>query len=67
MASAAERHLASVIANLEIKLGHTTVGPEKLAGLSSACRFIAERANLPLRNDQRSLGAARLPTRAACT
>jgi 2-isopropylmalate synthase len=49
-------NLASVIANLEIKLGHTTVGPEKLAGLSSACRFIAELANLPLRNDQPFVG-----------
>src|ERR1035441_8564732 len=51
-------NLASVIANLEIKLGHTTVGPEKLAGLSSVCRFIAERANLPLRNDQPFVGSS---------
>ena len=29
-------NLASVIANLELKLGHTTIGPEKLAGLTSA-------------------------------
>ena len=29
-------NLASVIANLELKLGHTTIGPEKLASLSSA-------------------------------
>src|ERR1700730_17550848 len=35
-------NLASVIAKLEIKLGHTTVGPEKLAGLAGVCRFIAE-------------------------
>src|SRR5664280_3150471 len=49
-------NLASVIANLEIKLGHTTVGPENLASLSSVCRFIAERANLPLRNDQPFVG-----------
>ena len=33
-------NLASVIANLELKLGHTTVGPEKLASLASVCRFI---------------------------
>ena len=26
-------NLASVIANLELKLGHTTIGPEKLASL----------------------------------
>jgi 2-isopropylmalate synthase len=48
--------LASVIANLELKLGHTTIGPEKLASLSSACRFIAEIANLPLPNDQPFVG-----------
>ena len=49
-------NLASVIANLELKLGHTTIGPEKLAGLTPACRFIAELANLPLRNDQPFVG-----------
>jgi 2-isopropylmalate synthase len=49
-------NLASVIADLELKLGHTTVGPEKLTGLASACRFIAELANLPLRNDQPFVG-----------
>src|SRR5690349_3655723 len=45
-------NLASVIANLELKLGHTTVGPDRLTSLASVCRFIAELANLPLRNDQ---------------
>jgi 2-isopropylmalate synthase len=49
-------NLASIISNLELKLGHTTVGPEKLAGLTSVCRFIAEVANLPLRNDQPFVG-----------
>ncbi|HEY2015081.1 MAG TPA: citramalate synthase [Bryobacteraceae bacterium] len=49
-------NLASVIANLELKLGHTTIGPEKLANLTSVCRFIAELANLPLRNDQPFVG-----------
>jgi 2-isopropylmalate synthase len=49
-------NLASIIANLEIKLGHTTVGPEKLASLSAVCRFIAELANLPMRNDQPFVG-----------
>jgi 2-isopropylmalate synthase len=49
-------NLASVIANLEVKLGHTTVGPEKLASLTSVCRFIADMANLPLRNDQPFVG-----------
>src|SRR5262245_22159811 len=49
-------NLATIIANLELKLGHTTIGPEKLAGLTSACRFIAELANLPLHNDQPFVG-----------
>jgi 2-isopropylmalate synthase len=49
-------NLASVIANLELKLGHTTVGPEHLSGLTAACRYIAELANLPLRNDQPFVG-----------
>jgi 2-isopropylmalate synthase len=49
-------NLASIIANLELKLGHSTVGPEKLANLSGAVRFIAELANLPVRNDQAYVG-----------
>src|SRR5437764_9408608 len=49
-------NLASIIANLELKLGHTTIGPEKLTSLASVCRFIAELANLPLRNDQAFVG-----------
>src|SRR3954470_2606630 len=49
-------NLASIIANLELKLGHTTIGPERLASLSAACRFIAELANLPLRNEQPFVG-----------
>jgi 2-isopropylmalate synthase len=44
-------NLASVIANLELKMGHETIGPAKLATLASACRFIAELANLPLPNN----------------
>jgi 2-isopropylmalate synthase len=49
-------NLASIMANLELKLGHTTIGPEKLAALASACRFIAELANLPLPNNQPFVG-----------
>jgi len=48
--------LASVIANLELKLGHTTIGPEKLTQLSAACRYIAELANLTMRRDQPFVG-----------
>jgi 2-isopropylmalate synthase len=49
-------NLCSVIANLEIKLGHTTIGPEKLAQLTGVARYIAELANLPLRNEQPYVG-----------
>jgi len=49
-------NLASVLANLELKLGHTTVGLEKLQSLAHAARFIAELANLPLRRDTPYVG-----------
>ncbi len=49
-------NLCSIIANLELKLGHTVVGPEKLANLSSVARYVAELANLPLRSDQPYVG-----------
>ena len=49
-------NLASVIANLELKLGHTTIGPEKLQHLTQVCRFIAELANLPLPGHQAYVG-----------
>ncbi|MGA2714118.1 MAG: citramalate synthase [Bryobacteraceae bacterium] len=49
-------NLASIIANLELKLGHTTIGPDKLRSLTSACRYIAELANLPMRKDQPYVG-----------
>lgn len=49
-------NLASVIADLELKLGHTTIGPEKMQALTSTCRYIAELANLPLRKDAAYVG-----------
>jgi 2-isopropylmalate synthase len=49
-------NLVSIIANLELKMGHTTIGKERLAGLTAAARFIAELANLPMRNDQPYVG-----------
>ncbi|HVT92692.1 MAG TPA: hypothetical protein VHD76_07600, partial [Bryobacteraceae bacterium] len=41
-------NLASVIANLELKAGHQTIGPEKLRLLTSTARYIAELANLQI-------------------
>ncbi len=49
-------NLCSVLANLELKLGHTTIGREKLAGLASVASFVAELANLPLRGEQPFVG-----------
>lgn len=49
-------NLVSVIANLELKLGHTTIGPEKLTQLTQVARFISELANLQIRNDQPYVG-----------
>src|SRR5579862_1246750 len=41
-------NLTSILANLELKMGHTTIGKERLATLTSTARFIAELANLSL-------------------
>jgi 2-isopropylmalate synthase len=49
-------NLCSIIPNLELKLGHNVIGPEGLASLSSVARYVAELANLPLRNDQPFVG-----------
>lgn len=49
-------NLCSIIANLELKLGHTAIGRENLLNLTGAARFIAELANLPMRNDQPYVG-----------
>ncbi len=49
-------NLCSIVANLELKLGHTVIGPERLANLTGVARYVAELANLPLRNDQPYVG-----------
>lgn len=49
-------NLCSVLANLELKLGHTTVGRERLQNLTGVARFVSEMANLPLRQDQPFVG-----------
>ncbi|HWF05238.1 MAG TPA: citramalate synthase, partial [Candidatus Angelobacter sp.] len=49
-------NMVSVLANLELKLGHTTVGPENLKRLTDVARFVAELANLTLRSDQAFVG-----------
>jgi len=49
-------NLCSILANLELKLGHTTIGAENLTKLTNVARFVAELANLPLRRDQAYVG-----------
>jgi len=49
-------NLTTIIANLELKMGHQTIGKERLQHLTPVARFIAELANLPMRNDQAYVG-----------
>lgn len=49
-------NLVSILANLELKLGHTTVGPDKLRQLTGVAHYVAELANLSLRTDQAYVG-----------
>lgn len=49
-------NLTTIIANLELKMGHTTIGKERLTNLTATARFIAELANLPMRGDQAYVG-----------
>ena len=49
-------NLTSILANLELKMGHTAIGRERLQNLTSTARFIAEVANLGLRADQPYVG-----------
>jgi 2-isopropylmalate synthase len=49
-------NLTSILANLELKMGHTAIGKERLQSLTGAARFVAELANLPLRGDQPYVG-----------
>src|SRR5256885_14650673 len=46
----------SVLGIPELKPAHPPPGPEKPPSPSSACRFLSELANLPLRNDQPFVG-----------
>ncbi|HEX4167383.1 MAG TPA: citramalate synthase, partial [Bryobacteraceae bacterium] len=49
-------NLCSILPNLELKLGHTTIGSERLKSLTSVARFVAELANLSVRRDQAYVG-----------
>jgi 2-isopropylmalate synthase len=49
-------NLVSVIASLELKMGHEAIAPGQLSRLSDIARYVSERANLPLRSDQPFVG-----------
>ena len=49
-------NLCSILANLELKMGHQTVGAEGIKKLTGIARFVAELANLQLRRDQAFVG-----------
>lgn len=49
-------NMVSIIANLELKMGHETVGRDRLPDLTAVARFISDRANLQLRGDQPFVG-----------
>lgn len=50
--------LGAVIANLELKLGYETVGPERLRQLCDVSHLVAAMADLPVRPDQPYAGRA---------
>ncbi|HYA15847.1 MAG TPA: citramalate synthase [Bryobacteraceae bacterium] len=49
-------NLASIIADLELKMGYETIGRENLEQLTSAVRYVAELANLTVPNGQPFVG-----------
>ena len=49
-------NLISVIASLELKMGHEAIGPAAIGPISDVARYVSERANLPLRTDQPFVG-----------
>jgi 2-isopropylmalate synthase len=44
-------NLCSIIPNLEIKMGHSAIGPDKLQILTNTSKFVSQIANLPHRKD----------------
>src|SRR5579871_3353992 len=49
-------NLCSLLPDLELKLGHTTVGRENLHRLTAVARLVADYANLPVRGAQPYVG-----------
>ncbi len=51
-------NLCSIVANLELKSGHTTVGCDNLKHLTKVARFVADLANLPLHHEEAFVGTS---------
>ena len=51
-------NLCSVLPNLELKLGHSTVGRDKLKSLAEVAAFVADLANLTVRHEQPFVGGS---------
>jgi 2-isopropylmalate synthase len=49
-------NLCSIIPNLELKMGHETIGREHLPFLAAASRFVSQVANLPHRREMPFVG-----------
>ncbi len=49
-------NLIATICDLELKLGHTVLGPENVTKLTSFANYIADMANLPLANGSAFVG-----------
>ncbi len=49
-------NLVSTICNLELKLGHTVVGPDNVARMTSLAKYVADTANLHLANGAAFVG-----------
>ena len=59
-------NLCSLIPDLELKMGHTTVGRENLHHLTAVARLVADYANLPMRSDQPYVGRSAFLCEAGC-
>ena len=56
-------NLCSIIPNLEFKMGHSAIGPERMKLLTGASKFVSQIANLPHRKDMSFVGESALPTK----
>ncbi len=51
-------NLCSIIPNLELKMGHETIGPQRLLRLAGISKFVSQTANLPHRKELPYVGGS---------